>query len=1559
MNGRIARLVVLYAVFAAAWILFSDRLVSLLWSDPELVVTASTVKGWAFVAVTSLLLWIALRRFARSSADEQASVPIRSLLHTEGIGSRLLPFSLLAMALLAVGYGSAVLTVREREAQESRRLEAVADLKVGQVSMWLEERRSDVRAVAGDPGLGAMYEQWVSHKEPAVRARMLERLDALRSAYGYARVAILNGSGDAVLSSSGGDFVPATVLRDTVRQALREGREVDTDFYRDEADRDVPVRLDFVAPLRTVAGGTPLAIVLQVDPARFLFAYLQGWPGPSRTAETLLFRREGNDLQFITPLRHQPGLPLSVRVALSRHDMLAVIVSEHPERRGVALEAADYRGTRVVGVGRGVPGTDWTLVAKVDAEEMYEGSRRQVWWIAMAAGFALFSIGVAAVLLLQRRELLQTRLREEAQGKQLRGLQLLDAIADGSTDAIFAKDEQGHYLFFNRAAVRITGKDEEQVLGHDDSVLFPADEVRALRALERAVMASGAVSTNVESVSTVAGVRSFLTTRGPLYGSGGELIGVFGISRDITELRRDEGALREREEIFSAIVNQAVDGIVLLDTESLRFVEFNDAACRGLGYSREVFAGITVQDIQAELAPEAIIRRVREISVSQEAVTYDSRHRRADGSVLEVELSYRALEIRGRSYLAGIWRDTSDRRKAAEELLKLSLAVEQSPASVIITNLEGRIEYVNRAFLDGVGYALGEVVGQRAGFIKSGETPPETYQSLWAALREGQPWEGEFINRRRDGVLRVEFARVSPIVQPDGRISHYLSVQEDITGRKQVEEELASYRDHLEQLVAERTRQLEETNLILSQRSAELEAAREASDAANRAKSAFLANMSHEIRTPMNAIIGLTHLLRRSVGDVEAQTRLQKVSDAADHLLSIINDILDISKIEAGKLSLDESEFNLEDVVRKACALVADRAHQKGLELVVDMGGVPTMLRGDPTRLGQMLVNYLGNAVKFTDAGVILLRARSDDESTDTVQIRFDVIDTGIGIDPDAMGRLFKPFEQADGSTTRRFGGTGLGLAITGHLARLMGGQAGVESEPGQGSTFWLTARLGKADRPVPPAAVMPPIRVLVVDDLPESRDALAAMLSRLGARVITCESGLAALTVLAAAEREGDGFELVLLDGHMPEMDGFQTARRLAAMSLAHPPRCILLTLGDDPAQRDEAVRLGAVAVLAKPVTLSSLHDVIQASLERGMRAVSGMAGEQPDEATLARDYRGARVLLVEDSRINQEVAMSLLESVGLKVDLADNGAMAVERVGGTGYDLILMDMQMPVMDGVEATMAIRQRGCSVPIVAMTANAFGEDRQRCLDVGMNDHLPKPVDPAMLYAKLLQWLPRRARQAEAGVAVVPDIRASLDQVPGLDVAYGLKNLRGRIPNYLRLLRKYADGHGKDADRVRAELVAGHMEEARRLAHSLKGVAGMIGVPGVQALAAELEIAIRDEQDHATIEALVARVDEAQSATVTAIRALPVVDEKTAKGPEPAADEPASNTAVVNEALLKLEALLAEDNVAATRVARELGDVVKVALGADWPRFERELAAYDFPSALGTLRARKS
>jgi len=1309
----------------------------------------------------------------------------------------------------------------------------------------------------------------------------------------------------------------------------------------------------------------PLALVLQADPALFLFDYLNTWPVPSRTAETLLFRRDGSDLLFISPLRHRSGPPLSERIPLTRRDLFSVMLAEHPERVGHAFEALDYRGMPILGVGRQIPGTDWLMVVKIDEDEMRESSRGLIWWIILAAGFALFAVCVAGGLILMRRELVQARRREEAQGKQLRELQLLDAIAEGSTDAIFVKDVDGHYLFVSRAVSLLHGKSAEALIGSEDSHWFTPEEAAYARQTDQAVMAANAVMTYEEVLNTRDGRRTFSVTKGPLHGPDGKVAGVFGIGRDVTSMRRDEEALREREEIYSAIVNQATDGIVLLDMESRRFTEFNDAACHGLGYSREEFARLTVQDIQGVLAPDELDALLRGIETQGKARTFDSIHRRVDGSLHQVELSYQPIEIRGRSYLAGLWHDLDEKRRAAEQLLKLSLAVEQSPVSVIITNTGGVIEYVNRAFVERSGYSVAEVVGKRAGFLKSGQTPVETYQALWAALEAGEAWEGEFINRRRDGRLMVEFSRISPIVQPDGRVSHYLSVQEDITERKQADAELARYRDQLEQRVAERTGQLEQANLVLSQRSAELEIAKEQSDAANRAKSAFLANMSHEIRTPMNAIIGMIHLLRRSVADEEAQGRLQKASDAAGHLLTIINDILDISKIEAGKLTLDEVNFRLEDVVRKTCALVADRACQKGLEVVVDVDDVPDRLCGDATRLGQMLVNYLGNAVKFTDAGVILLRARTEDENADSVMLRFEVIDTGIGIDEDTRARLFVPFEQADSSTTRRFGGTGLGLAITSHLARLMGGQAGVDSELGRGSNFWLTVRLARGARGAWRTQHLPALHVLLADDVPAARQAIGAMLTTLGVRVVSCESGPAALVEVKSAERRGDPFDFVLLDAGMAVMDGVQTAERLDQLELMAPPRWILLTSGDDLRQQERAQQSGAAGVLAKPVILSSLSAAIKACLNRTEAPAPSATLELPGEAVLAREHRGARILLVEDSPVNQEVALSLLEGVGLSVDLAENGKKAVDALGTPGpggespYGLILMDMQMPVMDGLEATREIRRRGhARVSIIAMTANAFGEDRQRCLEAGMNDHLPKPVDPAMLYSKLLQWLPQAeavarsepAPPAETAPPAAPDIRMQLDQIPGLDVVYGLKNLRGRIPNYLRLLRKYAEGHAGDADRIRAELAAGNLPELRRLAHSLKGVSGMIGAVGVQAAAAELEAAIREELGAATIDTRLEAVAAELAATAAAILQLP-------EEAPPVAD-PAPDRQAIAELLSRLETMLVEGDVDVLRVARESGGLLRAGLGANAVRFEQALDDYDFSNALALLRTHK-
>lgn len=529
-----------------------------------------------------------------------------------------------------------------------------------------------------------------------------------------------------------------------------------------------------------------------------------------------------------------------------------------------------------------------------------------------------------------------------------------------------------------------------------------------------------------------------------------------------------------------------------------------------------------------------------------------------------------------------------------------------------------------------------------------------------------------------------------------------------------------------------------------------------AAESASRAKSSFLANMSHEIRTPMNAIIGLTHILSRTVRAPELLDKLGKIAGAADHLLSVINDILDISKIEANKLVLEKSDFDFSELLTRISAMIIDRVHAKGLELVIDADHSLGIVSGDATRLGQAVLNYLVNAVKFTEHGTILIRVRVLEERQESYFVRFEVEDTGIGIAPENLPRLFQSFEQADASTTRRFGGTGLGLAITRNLAALMGGEVGVESTLNVGSLFWMTVRLGKGKLSTG-QYFLPALsgkRVLVVDDNPVARLVHTQLARGTGLESVGAPSGQAALDLITADDQRGTPFDLVMIDFMMPGMDGFEVLERMKALPLRHMPVAFLVTASGDQSILDDALRSGFLDAMFKPLSLSILHRHLTKHLEfilgrRGSGHDSGLAPVTDSEAAadrLKRDFDGLRVLLVEDDPLNQEVALIMLEVFGARVVIADNGQQAVDRVEECDYQLILMDMQMPVMDGIEATRRIRQlpNGQQVPIVAMTANAFAEDRQHCIEAGMNDFVTKPVMPEILYEKILRLLSTQA-----------------------------------------------------------------------------------------------------------------------------------------------------------------------------------------------------------------------
>ena len=1081
-----------------------------------------------------------------------------------------IPLLLLAAILVALTAGAIKLTFQQQRDTEVARLQAIADLKARQITDWLQERLGDAEYARNSPFLAESYRRWREAGDLAGRDVLQARLEDLRQNPGFSAVMLLDEQGERLWGSAQASPDIAPAVRAGVRQAAADRQVHRIGPSLDSTGRP---RLDFVVPL-VAAGVHPPFVVLQSDPNNWLYRTLQTWPVPSASGETLLFRQDGDQVLYLNELRYRKNTAASLRVPLAVPRLLAAQVLRGGFAVGSLVEGEDYRGVAVLGVVQPIPGTDWFLVAKLDRAELLEQATREGIGIALAGVLALFMAAAGYYLLRQRQQLALAAGLQQSQAERLRALGLLGAIADSSDDAIFAKDLNGRYVLFNRAAGEMLGKAPEEVLGRNESVVFPAAQAVKARAMDRQVVAEDRVLHWEEELHLPDGERVFLTTKGPLRDAGGKVIGVFGIARDIT-----------------------------------------------------------------------------------------------------------------------------GRKQAENQLRKLAQAVEQSPESIIITNLDAEIEYVNEAFVHNTGYGREEVMGQNPRLLQSGKTPPANHLALWAALRQGQSWKGEFINLRKDGSEYVEFVTIAPLRQPDGRISHYVAVKEDVTEKKRMGAELDRHRHHLEELVASRT--------------TELEAARAQADAANQAKSAFLANMSHEIRTPMNAILGLTHLLRRDGATSLQAERLEKVDGAARHLLSIINDILDLSKIEAGRLELEQHDFALSAVLDHVRSLIGATAQAKGLSVRMETEGVPAWLRGDVTRLRQALLNFAGNAVKFTEQGGITLRARLLSEDGDGLLVRFEVVDTGIGIDAENLSRLFQAFAQADASTTRKYGGTGLGLAITRRLADVMGGEAGAESSPGQGSTFWFSVRLHRGH------GVMP-------------------------------------------------------AEPHLEAEDA---------------------------------------------------------------------------EVLLRRRHAGARVLLAEDNPINREVALELLYGVDLAVDTAENGRIAVEKFKANTYDLVLMDVQMPEMDGLDATRAMRALpGCAdLPILAMTANAFDEDRRLCLDAGMNDFVAKPVIPQDLYASLLRWLPRSAPADVVRLMPPTDdvvLSDSLARIPGLDIVLGLSRLKGNAGKYARLLRLFAESHGDDMRQVQERLAGGDTAGAAGLVHNLKGIAATLGAHRVADLAGQLDTALR-------------------------------------------------------------------------------------------------------------------
>ncbi|MEO5368906.1 MAG: response regulator [Magnetococcus sp. DMHC-1] len=641
--------------------------------------------------------------------------------------------------------------------------------------------------------------------------------------------------------------------------------------------------------------------------------------------------------------------------------------------------------------------------------------------------------------------------------------------------------------------------------------------------------------------------------------------------------------------------------------------------------------------------------------------------------------------------------------------------------------------------------------------------------------------------------------------------------------------------------------------LIQAKKEAEIMAANAAQ--ASRAKGEFLANMSHEIRTPLNAVTGLTHLCLQTELTGQQRDYLNKVSLSAHALLQLINDILDFSKIEAGKLTMEHVGFSMEELLGGIVAILGVKSQEKGLELLLDTKStVPRHLRGDSLRLGQVLINLLGNAIKFTEKGEVTLtidmveERKEGKEREENVLLQFVVCDTGIGMTEEQVNNLFQEFYQGDSTMTRKYGGTGLGLAISKRLVEMMGGGLSVESEPGQGSTFTFTARFdwGVEPLPVNSRAVehIRGLRVLVVDDNEHARQILLKLLDVLGCHSVGVESGELALTALLDADADQNSFELVLMDWKMPGMDGLETIRQIKALpSLRKMPLVIMVTAyGEGELLTSAGSKLPLDGFLMKPVNLNSLQNAILSACER-LQPGSWRRDLRSNRRLLA----GVRLLLVEDNEINQQVARELLEKVGILVITANHGQEAIDMLKQESVDGVLMDLQMPVMDGLTATRHIRlnQSAQTLPIIAMTANAMAGDREKCLAAGMNDHIAKPMVPDEMYATLAKWLRGKpgisaptsaaspSRQGEENVLPLPSI-------PGVDMVKGVHNVGGNVLLFRDILVKFAHNQGGAVLKMDRHLATRDFKALEHAAHALRGVSATIGATKVTILAEKIE-----------------------------------------------------------------------------------------------------------------------
>jgi two-component system, sensor histidine kinase and response regulator len=899
----------------------------------------------------------------------------------------------------------------------------------------------------------------------------------------------------------------------------------------------------------------------------------------------------------------------------------------------------------------------------------------------------------------------------------------------------------------------------------------------------------------------------------------------------------NEGSkLEGSQELLEILAGKSLIGIYMVQDGRLvyvnpKFAEINGCDAAEL-IGREALQSVHEDD--KEMVRDNIRHMMKNESL-QRNNSLEFRIQRKDGEVRWMLETVTPILFNGKKTMLGNVIDITKRKNAVESLTaseeRFRNLIDKAPIGLSITTMDGRIVKVNAALVQMYGYDSEEDMKSRP-VTDVFFTNPEDRIRLLMFIHEGHIGTAiEMETKRKNGKhFWVSLAAIIQEATPGEK--QIIVFTEDITDKKEME--------------------------------LGLQKAKAAAEAATQAKTEFLAHMSHEIRTPMNAVVGLSHLALKSDLNPKQRDYLLKIQSSANSLMRIINDILDISKIEAGKLDIEDQNFKLNHMLNNIINMFSIRVQEKGLDIRFETAAeVPQALIGDPLRIGQILINLIGNSLKFTQEGGITVSVKLKSRELNRAVLQFSVRDTGIGMTEEQSRKLFQPFIQADSSITRKYGGTGLGLFISKQLVEKMGGQISVESAPGKGSTFTITIVAGLQPEDVSNeiATFIPkrPLKVLVADDNDNAREILQQMLSDISCDVEAVTSGS---EVLKALKENTDGFDLVVLDWRMPDIDGFETARRIRNnLHLPRIPKIFMVTAYGREEAMYEAKQLGLDAFLVKPVNHSIMFDAIANAFGRSETQVKELSGQEKSES---QDLIKAHLLVVEDNEINQQVAKELLEGFGASVDIAENGQIAVEKIeNGMRYHAVLMDLQMPVMDGYEATARIRKKFDKdmLPILAMTAHALQSEIQKCLQADMNGVVTKPIDPGKLKEELCRWvLPKRlAVEASRRSVTSPQSEileeTSAETLPGIDVKSALNRLMGNRRLLKKLLEDFVANYSSVFADIREAMEKGDRTAVQRIVHSFKGVAGNISANEIFSSAARLEILLRQQADDGIAEEL--------------------------------------------------------------------------------------------------------